>query len=157
VRLSKKIAASVSIVAAGTLVAGIAFAAWTATGDGSGSAKSGQSTAVSTVATSAVTSLLYPTGSADVKVNVHNSNPYAVTVTAINNAAGGSILSGDGTCDASNGVTFTNTPVVTGGVVGAGLSAEFILTGAAHMSNLSVDACQNKSFSIPVTVVAASS
>ncbi|HKN89175.1 MAG TPA: hypothetical protein VJ622_02745, partial [Acidimicrobiia bacterium] len=65
-RLSKKLAA-VAITSGVALTASVAFAAWTATGDGSGSAKSGQSTAVSTVATSAVTSLLYPTGSADVK------------------------------------------------------------------------------------------
>jgi len=155
-RLSKKLAASVSIVAGGTLVAGIAFAAWTAGGTGTGSASAGHATALSTVAASASTDLLYPSGSANVKIKIHNPNPYQVTVTAINNrGAGYPITSGDSVCDASNGVSFTNQ---TGSwVVGANSSAEYTLDDAAAMSNASVDACQDKDFAIPVTLVGASS
>src|SRR5688500_11826772 len=64
------------------LVASVALAAWTATGSGNGSAEAGQADTVD-VTTAEVTDLLYPTGTADVKVTVSNPNPYAVTVTQI--------------------------------------------------------------------------
>jgi len=153
VRLSKKFAA-IAITATAALTASAAFAAWTAGGSGSGSAKAGQAVSLSTGSASATTTLLYPSGSGDVNVNIHNPNPYQVTVTAINNGTG-AISSGVQACDASNSVTFTNQ---TGSfVVAANSEHEYTLSGAAHMSSASVDACQNAVFSIPVSLVGASS
>src|SRR6266700_6030430 len=90
------------------LAASIAFAAWTTGGSGSGYVAAGSEQDLTTLSVAAsTTSLLYPTGSADVKVKINNPNTYKVLVTAINNGSS-SILSGDGTCDASNGVSYTN-------------------------------------------------
>jgi len=155
-RLSKKLAIAAVGTVAAVAVSTAAFAAWSASGTGSGSATAGHATALSTVAASASADLLYPSGSADVKIKIHNPNPYQVTVTAINNrGAGYPITSGNTVCDASHGVSFANQ---TGSwVVGPNTSAEYTLVDAASMSNDSVDACQDKDFSIPVSLVGASS
>jgi hypothetical protein len=155
-RISKKIAVSTSLVGA-SLVSGIAFAAWTADGSGSGYAKAETAQAVSTVTAAADTvAQLFPTGSGDLKVRVVNPNHYAVTVTAITLGTG-SIVSGDATCDASNGVSFDGASGLSA-VVPAGSAGTLIsLPGSVHMSNASVTACSGKTFTVPVNVAAASS
>lgn len=129
--------------------AGIAWAAWTATGSGSGYAKAKVAAALTTLDVSAsTTASLFPGGSGDVKIEISNPNPYGVDVTSINGS--GTITSGNALCDASNSVTFTNT---TGTFhVNASSSATFTLAGKASMSNASVDDCQGLVFTIPVTL-----
>ena len=147
---TKKLVAFVAIVA-GLFGAGIAYASWTATGGGSGYAKAGSAVDLSTAPVAAsTTSQLYPMNSADVKITITNPNPYGVDVQSINNAATGSILSGDSVCDASNGVTFANQSGTWH--VNANSSATFTLANAATMSNASVDACQGETFTIPVAL-----
>jgi hypothetical protein len=155
-RLTKKMAVASGIVSA-SLASGIAFAAWTADGTGSGYAQAKTAQAVSTADATADTAAgLYPGGTSDLKVRVTNPNDYAVTVTAINNGTG-SILSGDATCDASNGVTFTNTSGLTSVVPAHSLGTLITLTGKVAMSNASVTACSGKTFTVPVSILAASS
>ena len=150
-RLSKKLVASVSIVAAGTLVAGIAFAAWTANGSGSGSAAAGHAELlVASTATTAGLTLLYPGGNGDANVTINNPNPYAVTVALSQN---GAVTSSNTLCDAGTGVSLATT---TGLIVAPG-SAVYLLAGKASMSNASVNACQDAVFTIPVSLVGASS
>jgi len=152
-KFNKRIAA-VGLPLATVAIAGIAFAAWTSSGTGSGYVASGQDTPVSTVsATASSTSKLYPNGSANVRLTIKNDNPYRVEVTAINNGVG-SILSGNATCDTTNGVTYTNTSG--SWVVPASGTLNVELTNKASMSNASVDACQNQTFTIPVALTAAS-
>ncbi|HVW34111.1 MAG TPA: hypothetical protein VHL53_16360 [Acidimicrobiia bacterium] len=141
--------------AAVAFAANAAYAAWTANGTGSGSAKAVTAKAVTTVDTASPTAQLYPGGNGDLTVQLKNSNPYPVTVTAIDKAATGSIVSGDPTCDASNGVTFTNT--AGSWDVAANGTTTVTLAGKVHMSNSSVDACQGLSFTVPVSITAASS
>lgn len=134
---------------------GLAWAAWTAGGTGSGSAKAGTATALTTSdASASVVNLLYPSGSADVAVTINNPNPYAVTVSSV--TGDGTITSGNATCDASNGVTFTDQTGLSI-VVPANGNKTTVFANAASMSNASVDACQGQTFTIPVSISGASS
>jgi P pilus assembly chaperone PapD len=132
----------------------IAFAAWTTNGTGSGYVAAGSEQDLTTLSVAAsTTSLLYPNGSADVKVKINNPNPYKVLVTHIDGASG-SITSGGATCDASSGVTFTDQ--AGSWTVPASGTLTVTLTNAASMSNASVDACQAETFTIPVDLTGAS-
>jgi P pilus assembly chaperone PapD len=132
----------------------IAFAAWTTNGTGSGYVAAGSEQDLTTLSVAAsATSLLYPNGSADVKVRINNPSPYKVLVTDIDGGSG-SITSGDATCDASSGVTFTDQSG--SWTVPASGALTVTLTNAASMSNASVDACQAETFAIPVDLTGAS-
>ena len=148
----------------GTLFVGIAlastvaFAAWTTNGTGSGYAKATSAVDLTTVSASGSTFVnqLYPTGTGDLIVKIHNPNSYDVTVTAINNDGSGSITSDKGSaCDASTGVTFTNT--AGSWPVPAGTTQTFTLTNKVAMSNASDNSCQGAVFTIPLSLVGASS
>jgi hypothetical protein len=153
-KLSKKLTV-VSLLTGVVMVGSIAFAAWTASGSGSGYAKAGSAAALTTNSVAAVDDL-YPTGSADVEIEVANTNPYKVQLSSI--VRSGAIVSGNGACDASNGVTFDDQTGLSGAgfVVPANSTWTHTFTNAAHMSNASVDACQGQTFTIPVTISGAS-
>ncbi|HVV37902.1 MAG TPA: hypothetical protein VHC63_14935 [Acidimicrobiales bacterium] len=145
-KLSVIAAASVAFAATG-----VAFAAWTASGAGSGYTKARTAQALSTVDVSATTTAqLYPGGSGDVLVRIANPNPYDVVVTGIAQTASASISSGNATCDNSNSVTYSDQTGTW--TVPAGGESTVTLTGAAAMSTASVDACQGLVFTIPVTL-----
>ena len=150
-KTSKKFAAFGTVLGV-SVAGGIAFAAWTADGTGSGYAQAKTAQAVSTVTATPVAGL-YPGGTSDLKVSVVNPNDYAVKVTAIN--GNGDIASPDSTCNASHGVTFTNQ---TGEWVVPAKSAGTVitLTGAVAMSNASVTDCSGETFTVPVSIAAAS-
>ena len=139
------------------LASSVAFAAWTTNGTGSGYAKATSAANLTTVDASGSTfaNQLYPTGTGDLIVKITNTNSYQVTVTAINNGSG-SITSDKGSaCDASTGVTFTNT--AGSWVVPAGTTQTFTLANKVAMSNASDNSCQGAVFTVPVSLVGASS
>ncbi|MGZ5343264.1 MAG: hypothetical protein ACXWF5_01100, partial [Actinomycetota bacterium] len=76
---------TVGALFAGAMLAGsIAFAAWTASGTGSGYAKATNAQALTTVDVSATTAAtLYPGATGNVKIEISNPNPYPVTVTDV--------------------------------------------------------------------------
>jgi P pilus assembly chaperone PapD len=152
-KLAKR-AVSLSILLVVLLAGSIAFAAWTTSGSGSGYVAAGSEQDLTTLSVAAsTTSLLYPAGSADVKVRINNPNPYDVLVTDIDGGSG-AITSGDATCDTSNGVSFTDQSG--SWTVPAGSASTVTLTDAASMSNASVDECQAETFTIPVDLTGAS-
>jgi hypothetical protein len=103
-------------------------------------------------ASASTTAQLYPGGTGDLWVKVSNPNPFAVTVTSVTGA--GAITSDKGAaCDASTGVTFTNTTGLTQ-AVGAGATVTFSLAGKVAMSNASDNTCQGAVFSVPITLAA---
>jgi hypothetical protein len=130
-KLSKKI--SVGALLAGAMLAGsIAYAAWTATGSGSGYARATSAQALGTVDVSATTSAtLYPGATGNVKIQISNPNPYPVGVAFVD----------------QTGLTLD---------VPAGGSAPFTLANAVTMNNSSHTDCQGAVFTIPVTLTGAS-
>jgi hypothetical protein len=133
------------------LVGGAVFAAWLATGSGTGQATAG--VAVDLVVSPATPDdLLYPGGSADVGLEITNPNPYPVLVTSI--VGDGPITSGVPACDdPGNGVGFADQSGSWD--VDAGQTVQIHLPGAASMALTSPEECQGESFSIPVTATGA--
>jgi hypothetical protein len=154
-KLTARITAG-GIVVGAMLAAGVAFAAWTATGSGSGYAKATTAQALTTVDVSASTpATLYPGATGNVKLSISNPNPYPVTVSSV--SGNGAITSDKGAaCNASTGVTYSNQTGLSLAVPAAG-SATFTLAGAVSMSNASDDSCQGAVFTIPVSLSGASS
>ncbi len=151
---SNKITAAVVLTGV-MLVSSIAYAAWTATGAGSGYAKASTAQALTTVDVSASTSAtLYPGATGDVSLRINNPNPYPVRVTTV---TGSGTIDSDSTaaCDASTGVTFTNQSGLTLNVP-ASSAQTFVLSGSVAMANASHTDCQGAVFTIPVTLTGAS-
>jgi hypothetical protein len=154
----KKIA--VLTILASLVLVGLVYAAWTTNGTGSGYAKAGTAVSLTTVDVSASTAAtLYPGVSGDVLIKLDNPNPYAVTVTAVSGNGAIAADAGHASCT-TTGVSFTNqtgltlvVPAKSGGVDGV---LQTTLTGAASMSNASVNGCQGATFTIPVTLTGSS-
>jgi len=129
--------------------AGIAFAAWTATGAGSGYAKATTAQPLTTVNVSAsTTATLYPGATGDVLLRIDNPNPYPVVVTDV--TGNGAITASDGSCNVAS-VTFTDQTGLSLSVP-AGNAATFTLSGAVQMSGVANDNCQGAIFTIPVAL-----
>ena len=134
---------------------GFVYAAWTTSGAGSGYAKAGTGQSLTTVDVSASTgATLYPGATGDVKLQISNPNPYAVRVTAVSGNGTITADAGHSGCT-TTGVTFTNQSGLTIDVP-ASSSTTTTLTGAAAMSNASLNACQGATFTIPVTLTGTS-
>jgi hypothetical protein len=158
-RKQRVVAAAAALLALG--LAGLVYAAWTTSGNGSAYAKAKSAQDLTTVDVSAsTTATLYPGADGDVLIKISNPNPYPVQVT---DASGNGTItadSGHSTCgsDAGHptGVTFTNQTSQTINV-GASSTTQTTLTNAAHMSNASDDSCQGATFAIPVSLTGHSS
>ena len=152
--INRKLA--VGVIVAAFAAVGLVYAAWTTNGTGSAYAKAGTAAAISTVDVSASTSAtLYPGVSGDVLIKLDNPNPYPVTVTAISGNGTITADAGHSGCT-TTGVTFTNQsslslviPAKSGGTDGV---LQTTLSGAASMTNASLNACQGATFTIPVTI-----
>ena len=152
--INRKVA--VGVLAATMAAVGLVYAAWTTNGSGNAYAKAGTAAAISTVDVSAsTTATLYPGVSGDVLIKLDNPNPYTVTVTGVTGTGTITADAGHSGCT-TTGVTFTNQtglslviPAKSGGVDGV---LQTSLSGAASMSNASLNACQGAVFTIPVTI-----
>ena len=136
-------------------VVGLVYAAWTTNGSGEGYAKAGTAQALTTVDVSATTTAsLYPGVSGNVLIKINNPNPFGVRVTAV--TGNGTITpdSGHSGCT-TTGVTFTDQTGLTLDVA-ASTATQFTLSGAASMSNASLNACQGATFTIPVSLTGTS-
>ena len=151
---NKKKLLGIGVITTTLLAAGVAFAAWNASGTGSGYAKATTAQVLTTSDVAATTTAqLYPGGTADVKIKISNPNPYPVRITSI--TGNGAITSDKGAaCDASTGVTYTNQSGTFD--VAANSDASFTLLGAVAMSNASDNTCQGAVFTVPVSLSGAS-
>lgn len=146
-RLSKK--TTVITLFLGAMLAGsVAYAAWTASGTGSGFAKAGSSSALTTGAAAAVADL-YPGGSGDLKITINNPNPFPVVVSDVARTAGAITSDAGASCNASTGVSMADQTGLSLSV-GANDSATFTLDDVVSMSNASHNSCQGAVFTIPV-------
>ncbi|HEX8052573.1 MAG TPA: hypothetical protein VF517_06230 [Thermoleophilaceae bacterium] len=152
--MSRKLAVMTMVMALAAV--GLVYAAWTTTGAGSGYAKAGTAQALTTVDVSASTvATLYPGGPAgDVLIRISNPNSYPVTVTGV--AGSGAITpdSGHASCT-TTGVSFTDKTGLSIAVAAGGQTTA-TLSGAASMTNASVNGCQGATFTIPVNLSGAS-
>lgn len=133
------------------ITGGVAWAFWSATGQGTGSATTGTMTFNVTAFESGDGNgtTLIPGGTADVIVRVNNPNTFSVHVTSI--AANGSVTASNG-CTPT-GVTFVApTDYSAGQFTLAPGSSLLDLQGAVSMSTSSASACQGATFSLPVSV-----
>ena len=127
---------------------GVAFAAWTNTGDGSGAVTAGSAQPL-TVTVSGVSGLV-PTKSVNVPFTVTNTNPYDVKLTTahLQNVA----VTGAPGCDPA---VLTGSDVAVSDVVAPAAtspSRNFPVT----MSNTATDACQGATFTVTLRVTALS-
>src|SRR5205814_5173360 len=80
-RKKKQLIAVTALLVAGSAI-GVAIAAWTTGGSGSGQASAGTASSMS-ISAGTPSSSLYPTASADVAAVISNPNPYTVHVSSI--------------------------------------------------------------------------
>ena len=143
------------ITAIALVAVGLVYAAWTASGTGSGYAKAESAQDLTTVDVSATTdATLYPGATGDVEIEIANPNSYPVQVTDI---TGNGAITPDGAhagCTPT-GVTYTDQTGLTVDVPANGSTAT-TLNGAVQMSNAAANACQGATFTIPVTLTGAS-
>jgi hypothetical protein len=153
-RIRSKKTTVVTLFVGAMLAGSVALAAWTATGTGSGYAKAGSASALTTSAVATVADL-YPGGDGDLFLRINNPNPYPVVVTDV--ARTGDPITSDAgaACDASTGVTMTDLSGL-GLTIPAGGSADFQLDDVVSMSNDSHTSCQGAVFTIPVQLTGAS-
>lgn len=149
-RTATKKATVVTLFLGAMFAGSIAFAYWTATGTGSGYAKAGTSSDLSTNATATVADL-YPGADGDLFIDIVNPNAFPVLVTDVARTADPITSDGGAACDASTGVTMTDQSGLSLAVP-AGGSATFQLDDVVSMSNASDDSCQGAVFTIPVTL-----
>jgi hypothetical protein len=134
-----------------TVSGGMTFGSWTvASSPGSGYAKALSAVDLTVLdASTSATAQLFPGGTGDLYLQVTNSNPFPVTITAVTGA--GTITSDKGAaCNA-----FTSTSGLSQSVA-AGATVSFSLVGKVAMSNASDTTCQGAVFTIPVTLAATS-
>jgi hypothetical protein len=137
----------VAVTALALTSVGIAFAAWTATGSGDGSAVA--DTAQALEVTSAEVTGLFPTGDVDFTVNVENLNPYAVDLDDL--TVGTITVDTEHSGCTVSAVTAEDLDLTAGGegYVGPNSNADFPMN--VEVSNAADDACQGATFTIPVT------
>ena len=132
----------------GMMGAGVAFAAWTTEGTGSGTATAGKDQAL-TVTVSPATGL-YPTGSTNVAYTVTNPNSYAVT---LSQASLQGVTVDKAGCVPS---VVTGSPVIVTDRIAAGATSTS-KTFPVTMSNAATDECKNAVFTLTLKVSGASS
>ena len=138
------------------VVAGAAFAYWTAGGSGSGSASAGTTTPVTAVQTSTLTAMYPGDTGQPLSGNFNNPNQGPVYVTnvvasiaSVTKATGAPA----GTCDASD-FTLANTTMAVGAEVPAG-TAKGSWSGAKikfNNKNANQDACKNATVNLAYAV-----
>ena len=134
--------------------AGVAFAAWTTNGSGSGSVTAASSKPLVITQTGPTVTGLFPTGSVNVPFSVKNDNPYAVALTG----ATGGTFTVDAAHSGCNVASLSADPVT---LTGTTVAANSTGTAAAQtmtikMSNAAVDACQGAIIGFTISVSGAS-
>jgi hypothetical protein len=155
-----KMIAAATLVVGGSLV-GVAIAAWTTGGSGSGQATAGTA-ATLTITPGSPTSSLYPNGSADVAATISNPNPYKVHISSLSFGAV-TVDAGHSSCNASSSVTGASSatnggagwdvPAKSGSTNG---SLNVDVANAISMDNTANDACQGATFTVALTATGAS-
>jgi hypothetical protein len=132
---------------------GVAYAYWSASGQGSGATSAGTLqpvTVTALVGGDTPSSSLLPGTSADVVLRIDNPNAFTVTLVSV--APNGAVTA-DGShpgCT-TTGVTFTNQTGLASTIAASGTTLVH-LSNAASMSSSSSSGCQGATFSVPVAI-----
>ena len=131
------------------LSAGIAFAAWVASGSGSGTASAITPQTV-TVTAHTGTADLFPGADGKVFFTLTNANPYSITYTS---ATVGTITSGDtGNCASSNVTGNTGLTGLTLQVGASTTSGTLSIPAAVHMAHAAPNGCEGVAFTVALTL-----
>lgn len=155
--MNKRMRRRLAAVAAGAgmlTVAGVAFAAWTSTGTGSGTAQATDAVN-STIKAKTFAPDLYPGALKSVTVEVDNPNAYPVVVTYLSNsssaaqgacAAGSVFSSALGAVNSNTALTQANGSST---VIAPGATGEYRVQ--TRMIGDADNACKNATFALPMT------
>ena len=148
-RVSRLLVAG-AIATASVLTGGVAFAWWSTTGSGSGSATTGTTVALTTSASTPSGTVLVPGGSAPLVITVTNPNAGSVTITSVQLDTSRSVtVSGEaGTCTAPP-LTVSATPSL---VLAGGATTTFTVPNAVTLGSAAANGCQGATFTLPVTL-----
>jgi hypothetical protein len=139
-------------------IVSLGYAAWTSSGGGTGFAKAASAQNLTT-GSGTTTATLYPGATGDLVVNVNNPNSYPIKITSVTGNGTITADSSHSTCgqDASHptGVTYTDQTGLNVAIP-ASSSQQITLSGSVHMTNASDNSCQGATFSVPVSMAAAS-
>jgi hypothetical protein len=157
---SRKRVLAASALVLGVSIVGVAIAAWTTGGSGSGQASAGSASSMA-ISAGTPSSSLFPGASADVAATVSNPNPYAVHVSSVSlgtitvdaGHSGCNTASLSVTSPQSNGGSGWDVPAKSGGVNG---SLNLDLANAISMDNTANDSCQGATFTVALTATGAS-
>lgn len=148
----------VPFVVGALFAGGVAFAAWTSSGSGTGSAQSTTSID-SVIAPGTSAADLYPGATGSVTVTVSNPNPYPIVVNSI--SAGSSALVNT-TCVAGT-VTTDARPNDAAGLSQTGGSVKTIAASGSgtytlvtHMTTTALDSCKSQTFTVALTAAVTS-
>jgi hypothetical protein len=140
-------------------IVSLGYAAWTSSGGGTGFAKAASAQSLTTGSTGTTSATLYPGAAGDLVVNVTNPNSYPIKITSVTGNGTITADSSHATCgqDVSHptGVTYTDQTGLNIAVP-ASTSQTITLSGTVHMTNASDNSCQGATFSVPVSMAAAS-
>ena len=151
-------ATAATVLTGVVLAAGVAFAAWTATGTGTGYAKAGTAQALTTLdGSGSVTNTLVPSGTGDFVIKISNPNAYPVSLTAATLTGSVTATGGIGTCT-TTGVTVSQSAIdatLPHTIAANGTWTDVVSVGAS-MDNTSQNGCQGATLTQSVTLSGAS-
>ena len=140
-------------------IVSLGYAAWTSSGGGTGFAKAASAQNLTTGSTGTTSATLYPGATGDLVVNVTNPNSYPIKITSVTGNGTVTADSSHSTCgqDVSHptGVTYTDQTGLSIAIP-ASTSQTITLSGTVKMTNASDNSCQGATFSVPVSMAAAS-
>ncbi len=147
-RISKiAVGAAVAVSAAG---GGVAWAAWSANGSGSGRAGSLTAQSVTVTAVTGAADLYPGFTNGDLYFTLTNPNPYSVTFTAM--SSGAVTSSNVTTCPSSNVTVDATATGLTINVAAGATSATVSIPDVVNMASTAPDGCQAKTFDIVLTL-----
>lgn len=144
----RKFAVLAAATAVLTLGAGVAFAAWTATGEGTGRASATSASVVTVNAADGAPDLYPGFAAGDLYFTLDNPNPYPVTFTAMVPGPGGIVSSDEENCSADN-VTIVPASSISVAVDAESTTAASI-PDVVGMDAAAPDSCQSVTFDISV-------
>ena len=150
-RHQNKLSAGLGVVTAGLLATGVAYAAWTSTGSGSGTARATTSVN-STIDGGTHLADLYPGAAKTVTVTVSNPNDYPVIVTSISAGSSDAVdgcaadtVTSDAVADVAG---IDQVGAATATIAGKGTGTFQLVT---RMKASATDACKGDTFNLPLT------